>query len=76
MPMSRTPRQLLTSWVNHKRPRGAPEMNIGRTIEKALRYKGLSKTFAHWRDRAQDRPEWRRITHPHDPKYGGRNVRL
>jgi len=35
MPMSRAPRQLLTSWVAHSRPAGCPQMTWGRTLENA-----------------------------------------
>ena len=62
--MTRTPRRLLTSWANHKRPVGAPQMTIGRTINKALVSKGISKDFNTWRTLAQDRPKWRHMTHP------------
>jgi len=43
MPMSRAPRQLLTSWVAHSRPAGCPQMTWGRTLENALASKGISK---------------------------------
>jgi hypothetical protein len=56
MPMTRTPRRLLTSWVKHKRPVGAPQMNIGRTINKALSRRGISKDFKTWSTRTRTRP--------------------
>ena len=64
MPMTRTPRALLTSWVNGRRPRGAPTMNIGRTINKALKRLGISVDFAEWHAEAQDRGNWRRLITP------------
>ena len=45
MPMSRAPRQLLTGWVSHSRPIGCPQMTWGRTLEIALKSKGISKDF-------------------------------
>ena len=42
MPMSRAPRQLLTSWVAHSRPVGCPQMTWGRASENALKSKGIS----------------------------------
>ena len=42
MPMSRAPRQLLTGWVSHSRPIGYPQMTWGRTLENALKSKGIS----------------------------------
>ena len=73
MPMERTPRRLLTGWVDHPRALGAPQMTIGRTINKALRAKNLPTDFQAWTKLAKDRPQWRAITHPHNPKYGGEN---
>jgi len=45
MPMSRAPRQSLTSWVAHSRPVGCPQMTRGRMLENALKRKGISKEF-------------------------------
>ena len=46
MPWYRTPRKLLTSWVRHKRPVGAPSMTFGRTLNKALKSAGISTLAA------------------------------
>ena len=64
MPMTRTPRALLTGWVSGRRPRGAPAMNIGRTINKALKRRGISTDFTEWHAEAQDRFKWRRLIDP------------
>ena len=57
MPFDRLPRRLLSSWLPHKRPRGAPEMTFGKTMIKAL------KTFnidpKHWPAMAANRTNWR-----------------
>ena len=69
MSMRRTPRQLLTGWVRHPRPVGAPQMTSGRTINKALTELNLPTKFdggKGWRLLAQDRATWRRLTQP-DP---------
>jgi hypothetical protein len=66
MPMTRTPRKLLTGWVKHKRPRGAPSMTFGRTLNKALKAAKIPSTqTATWIRLAQDRNEWRKLTHKH-----------
>ena len=44
MPMSRAPRQLLTSWVAHSRPVGCPQMTWGRTLENALKRKAFPRS--------------------------------
>ena len=63
MPMSRAPRQLLTGWVSHSRPIGCPQMTWGRTLENALKSKGISKDFDDWIAIAKDRSKWRQLTH-------------
>jgi len=63
MPMSRAPRQLLSSWVANSRPVGCPQMTWGRTLENALASKGISKEFEEWIAIAKDRPKWRQQTH-------------
>ena len=65
MPMDRMPRRLLTGWVKNRRLVGAPQMTFGRTLNKALRAKGLPTTFAGargWQRLAQDRVTWRERT--------------
>jgi hypothetical protein len=66
MPMTRTPRRLLTSWVRHTRPVGAPQMTIGRTIKKALKHvhRGIPVEFESWRKLAQDKCSWRSSIDP------------
>ena len=63
MPMSQAPRQLLTGWVSHSRPIGCPQMTWGRTLENALKSKGISKEFDEWIAIAKDRSKWRQLTH-------------
>jgi len=63
MPMSRAPRQLLTGWASHSRPIGCPQMTWGRTLENALKSKGISKDFDEWIAIAKDRSKWRQLTH-------------
>ena len=41
MDFCRTPRRMLSSWVNHKRPKGCPNMTYGRGVTKALRKFGI-----------------------------------
>ena len=61
MTMQRLPRKLLTSWVPNKRPVGAPQMNFGRTLNKALKSSHISTDFDTWRDLAQYRENWRNL---------------
>jgi len=61
--MSRAPRQLLTGWVSHSRPIDFPRMTWGRTLENALKSKGISKDFDEWIAIAKDRSKWRQLTH-------------
>ena len=67
MPMTRTPRRLLTGWVNHRRLVGAPQTTFGRTLNKALAASGLPTHFSGargWQAAAQDRASWRTKTRP------------
>ena len=59
MPMTRAPRQLLTGWVDHKRPIGCPQMTWGRTLKKALVQNNLPADFKAWSSLAADRRQWR-----------------
>ncbi len=63
MPWHRTPRKLLTSWVRHKRPVGAPSMTFGRKLNKALKSVGISTLAATWMREAQARNAWRDRIH-------------
>ncbi len=46
MPMGRMLRKLLNGWVEHARPVRCPEMTRGRTLNKALKSKGLPTILA------------------------------
>ena len=61
----RLPRRMLSSWVAQPRPRGAPPMTFGRSIEYALEDFHISRR--DWPDLAADRGAWRetlRLRHP------------
>ena len=61
----RLPRRMLSSWVPHPRPRGAPPMTYGRTIERALLEFDIDRH--NWANLAADRVAWRetlRLGHP------------
>jgi hypothetical protein len=60
-PLTRAPREILTNFVDNPRPFGCPQMNWGRTLEKALQSYGLPTEFAKWREMAADRNQWRAI---------------
>jgi hypothetical protein len=53
----------LTGWLSHSRPIGCPQMTWGRTLENALKSKGISKDFDEWIAIAKDRSKWRQLTH-------------
>jgi len=55
--------QLLTGWVSHSRPTGCPQMTWGRTLENALKSKGISKDFDERIAIAKDRSKWRQLAH-------------
>ena len=59
MEYGRLPRWLLSSWVAHPRPVGAPNFTFGRGMRAALRYAGVSA--AEWPVLAENRVEWRRM---------------
>ena len=53
----RLPRRMLSAWVAHKRPAGAPQFTYGRTIAKAMDVFDLDP--ARWPELAADRGAWR-----------------
>ena len=59
MPNSRLPRKMLSCWVHHKRPRGAPQMTYGRSLRKLLRKAQIP--VRNWYELAQDRAQWREL---------------
>ena len=59
MPNNRLPRKMLSCWVPHKRPRGAPQMTYGRSLRKLLRKAEIP--VANWHELAQDRVKWREL---------------
>ena len=56
---SRLPRRMLSSWVPHPRPPGAPSMTYGRSVGKALALFQVDPT--RWHELAADRGAWRRM---------------
>ena len=56
---SRLPRRMLSSWVPHRRPTGAPSMTYGRSVSKALAHFHIDP--ARWHELAADRTAWRRM---------------
>ena len=61
MPMTRLPRQFLTSWVNHPRPHGRPQYTYGHSLTKSLKHAGIASVFKEWSQLAQDRSNWRKL---------------
>ena len=57
MPFERLPRRMLSSWVPHRRPVGAPTMTYGRSVFKALDKFNLD--VERWPELAADRNAWR-----------------
>ena len=53
----RLPRRMLSSWVAHPRPRGAPKMTYGRSFCKALKQFHIDQET--WPELAADRSAWR-----------------
>ena len=60
MPMTRIPRQLLTSWVNQPRPHGRPQYTYGHALNKTLKRAGIPSEFKEWSKLAQERSNWRK----------------
>jgi esterase/lipase superfamily enzyme len=46
-----------------KAPLLSPQMTWGRTLENALKSKGISKDLDEWIAIAMDRSKWRQLTH-------------
>jgi len=59
MPPARLPRKMLSAWVPHARPVGAPRMTYGRSIAKALNEFDLHRSA--WPSLAADRAGWREM---------------
>ena len=57
MDYCRLPRKILSSWVQHKRPRGAPQYTYGRGLFKALKKADIDTEI--WWEAAQNRDGWR-----------------
>ena len=53
----RLPRRMLSAWVAHPRPQGAPKMTYGRSIYKALNQFHITRET--WTELAADRHTWR-----------------
>ena len=53
----RLPRRMLSSWVPHARPSGAPTMTYGRSLGRAFEHYGLDP--ARWHELAAHRSRWR-----------------
>ena len=57
MDMARLPRRMLTAWVPHARPAGAPRLTYGRSVAKAMDVFDLHRS--RWPALAEDRVAWR-----------------
>ena len=68
MPLTRLPRLLMTSWVEHPRRRGGQLKTWGRTVTTALRKCGAPTTFRQWNALAQAKTAWRQATRSSLPK--------
>ena len=56
MPMERLPRRMLSAWVPHARPAGAPRLTFGRSVAKAMDVFDLDSV--RWPELAADRLAW------------------
>ena len=56
MGWERLPRRMLSAWVPHARPRGAPRLTYGRSVAKAMDVFNLD--HAQWPELAADRARW------------------
>ena len=59
MPFNRLPRKLLSSWVKHRRPKGAPEFTYGRGVFKCLKTANIDEF--DWYGPALDRDSWKNV---------------
>ena len=60
MPMSRLPRLLLSSWVDHKRPQQRPQFTYGHGLKRDLSNAGVD--VKHWGSLALNRNLWHAVT--------------
>ena len=65
MDYSRLPRRMLSCWVAHQRPRGAPRMMYGRSARKALDTFDLDHN--KWPELAANRLAWRAMLRSREP---------
>ena len=68
----RLPRRMLSAWVAHKRPAGAPQFTYGRTIAKAMDVFDLDP--ARWTELAEDRGAWRAMLRSGEAPEGFRQA--
>ena len=52
---------MLSCWVRHKRPKGAPRFTYGRSLKKALKKANIQ--LDNWHEAAANRAEWRKSIH-------------
>jgi len=64
MEFNRLPRKLLTSWVDHPRPRGRPRAHYGHGLARDLKTAGLD--VATWHQVAANRPLWHKLIDQND----------
>ena len=64
MSCDRLPRRLLTSWVDHPRPRGRPQFHYGHGLARDLKGEGVD--VATWHLAAANRIAWLRLTQQPD----------
>jgi hypothetical protein len=60
MPMSRLPRLLLSSWVDHKRPQQRPQFTYGHGLKRDLHNAGVD--VKNWGSLAMNRNLWHAVT--------------
>ena len=64
MDFERLPRKLLTSWVDHPRPRGRPQFHFGHGLARDLTNAGVD--IATWHQAAANRTAWQQLTQRSD----------